>query len=140
MPVVRTEHLPYVVTNEEQKAEHRQGIGLIDRMVFVSRAAADTFRHAGFSGERTAIVRNGIEMPEPSTPARETRQQLNCRLVRRWSSRSRGLPRRRTMGPCSTRPGGLSGSLMAFASSWSEMVQSGPRCRNRLLQASWETR
>ena len=77
VPVVRTEHLPYVVTNEEQKAEHRQGIGLIDRMVFVSHAAAETFRQAGFSGGRTAIVRNGIEVPEPSTPARATRQQLN---------------------------------------------------------------
>ena len=123
MPVVRTEHLPYVVTNEEQKAEHRQGIGLIDRMVFVSHAAAETFRQAGFRADGRRLCATVSRCPSPPHRPVRPASSSTCRLMRRSSSRSRGLPRRRTMEPCSTRPSGSSGSLAVFASSWSAMVQ-----------------
>ena len=77
IPVIRTEHLPYVVTNDDQKLEHRIGVGFVDRLVFVSQAVADTFRQAGFSGAGTAIVRNGVEATQPTKQADEIRQRLN---------------------------------------------------------------
>jgi glycosyltransferase involved in cell wall biosynthesis len=76
VPVIRTEHLPYVLTDESQKVEHRLGIGMVDRVIFVSEAAADTYRQAGIDCDRATTILNGIDKPQPSTPRQETRQLL----------------------------------------------------------------
>jgi len=76
IPVVRTEHLPYLLTDETQKSDHRLGIGMIDRLVCVSEAAAETFRQAGVSRELVVTIPNGIDRPEAVRPRAQTRRIL----------------------------------------------------------------
>ena len=74
--VIRTEHLPYLLTDETQKTEHRLAVGLVDYLIFVSKAAATSYRDAGFAGSKYVTVQNGIERPRPSTSREATRESL----------------------------------------------------------------
>lgn len=76
IPIIRTEHLPYVLTDERQKREHLLGIELIDRTVFVSEAAYDTYHRVGASGRRSVTIRNGISRPLPTCDRQQTRSLL----------------------------------------------------------------
>jgi glycosyltransferase involved in cell wall biosynthesis len=76
VPVIRSEHLPYMLTNEDQKVEHRLAVGLVDRLVFVSADSARTYSDAGFSDARVATVRNGIDAPRPAKAREATRRML----------------------------------------------------------------
>lgn len=58
LPVVRTEHLPYLLTDPVQKAEYRAMLLCVDRRIAVSEAV---FRsHADEGGGKLTLVRNGI--------------------------------------------------------------------------------
>jgi glycosyltransferase involved in cell wall biosynthesis len=76
IPVIRTEHLPYVLTDADQKREHLLGIGMVERTIFVSHAAHETFRKAGASGSRAVTIRNGIARPRPSNGSALTRTSI----------------------------------------------------------------
>lgn len=77
VPVVRTEHLPYMLTDERQKREHRDNLGFVDWMIFVSETVAESYRAAaGFSGDRKSVIPNGIEVPRPGRNRLETRAAL----------------------------------------------------------------
>ena len=76
IPVVRTEHLPYLLTDETQKSDHRLGVRMIDRLVCVSKAAAETFREAGFPSDLVVTIPNGIDRPAAPGPRAQTRQTL----------------------------------------------------------------
>lgn len=39
--MLRTEHLPYLLTDEDQRAEHAAGVAQVDRLICVSQAVAD---------------------------------------------------------------------------------------------------
>ena len=58
--VLRTEHLPNVITDEGQRHEHAQGLALIDRVICVSAAAGATFLEAGIAGDKLTVIRNGM--------------------------------------------------------------------------------
>ncbi len=60
LPVLRTEHLPYLLTDEEQKAEHAEALGHCAAVLAVSEASAETFRAAGVAPGNLAVIRNGI--------------------------------------------------------------------------------
>lgn len=60
--IVRTEHLPYLVTNRQQQIEHRQTISLVDRLICVSDEARRSFLQKGFSPDKLVTVRNGISV------------------------------------------------------------------------------
>lgn len=76
VPVIRTEHLPYLLTDEAQKVEHRLGVGLVDRLVFVSEAVARTYDEAGFLEARSVTVQNGIAAPHAERSREASRQLL----------------------------------------------------------------
>ncbi|HSI42155.1 MAG TPA: glycosyltransferase [Xanthobacteraceae bacterium] len=76
VPVVRTEHLPYVLTDEAQRAEHRRGVETADGVIFVSEFAARSHRQAGVACGRTTTILNGIEPPCPVLAREETRRRL----------------------------------------------------------------
>ncbi len=59
-PVIRTEHLPFLLTDEAQKTTFREGIGSVERLIVVSDAAASTFSKADIDPTKIAVVRNGI--------------------------------------------------------------------------------
>ena len=59
--IIRTEHLPQVVTATDQRAAHRALVRQLDRVICVSHEAARSFLSAGIPEERVRVVRNGIE-------------------------------------------------------------------------------
>lgn len=74
IPVVRTEHLPYLLTDPDQKFRHRVATSLADSLIVVSDSAAATFRAEGFDGIVT--IRNGIDAPVVRRSRAETRAAL----------------------------------------------------------------
>lgn len=63
--VLRTEHLPFLITDEEQLAEHDQMLERIDALICVSAAARVSFQKAGVAPGLLRVVRNGIT-PRPA--------------------------------------------------------------------------
>lgn len=59
--VVRTEHLPYLLTDPRERAAHAAMLPHLDRLVCVSEAARASFADAGVGPDLLAVVRNGIE-------------------------------------------------------------------------------
>lgn len=67
LPVIRTEHLPYLLTSPVQQAEYGAMLQSVDRVITVSRAAYDSF--ASRHGTRhLSLVLNGVV-------ARQTRNE-----------------------------------------------------------------
>lgn len=76
VPTIRTEHLPYVLTDEEQRLEHLLSVGLVDGTIFVSDATHATYQREGACGRRAVMIRNGIARPRPARTRGETRSLL----------------------------------------------------------------
>jgi glycosyltransferase involved in cell wall biosynthesis len=76
LPTVRTEHLPYVLTDPIQRAEHRAALRLIDRVIAVSASSADSYAGAGLDMRRFTSIPNGILDPKPARGHKETRAAL----------------------------------------------------------------
>ena len=74
--VVRTEHLPYLVTEPQQRADHTQLLQVLDQFVCVSNAAQQTFLEAGVPAARLRVIRNGIVPRQSHTARQTTRAQL----------------------------------------------------------------
>jgi predicted dehydrogenase/glycosyltransferase involved in cell wall biosynthesis len=74
LPVVRTEHLPYLLTEPWQQAEHRDAMGAVDRLVAVSDAVAASHRRHG--AEAVTIV-NGVAPRRASRPRDSLRAEWN---------------------------------------------------------------
>lgn len=69
--VIRTEHLPYLLTRADQQAAHREALDAVDRLLCVSEAVARSHVEAGIAPERIATVLNGAEArPMRGDPAR----------------------------------------------------------------------
>lgn len=71
---VRTEHLPYLLTDGDQQTEHRAGLDLVDRIIAVSQAAAESLILAGIDASKLTTVRNGVR-PRPSGKTRAAMRQ-----------------------------------------------------------------
>jgi len=74
VPVVRTEHLPYLLTSPVQQAEYRALLLSVDRRIAVSDAVAAS--HVGQGRGPIQVVRNGIA-PQP---AHRTGSQIRAEL------------------------------------------------------------
>lgn len=74
--VVRTEHLPYLLTEQGQRTEHLASLGLVDRVICVSEVSAQSHRQAGVDSGKIAVVLNGV-VP---TPARRGRVAVRREL------------------------------------------------------------
>ena len=77
VPVIRTEHLPYVLTDERQKQDHLLSIGLLDHTIFVSQATCESYRRAGASTLRCTTIQNGVLAPVPARSRAQTRAALH---------------------------------------------------------------
>ncbi|MBE7190044.1 glycosyltransferase, partial [Jatrophihabitans endophyticus] len=62
--IVRTEHLPDLITDPDQRRAFADGLTLVDRIICVSEAAAATFRAGLDDSARLVVVRNGHPKPE----------------------------------------------------------------------------
>ena len=67
--VIRTEHLPDLLTDPAQREEHRAGQTAVDRVIAVSDAVAESYRRDGF-GNRVVTIANGVA-PRASRRARD---------------------------------------------------------------------
>lgn len=76
IPVLRTEHLPYLLTDPAQIAAHRASLGSVAKLIAVSDAAGRSFREAGLPSEKLAVVRNGIAPTAPLRDRAAMRQSL----------------------------------------------------------------
>jgi glycosyltransferase involved in cell wall biosynthesis len=68
--IVRTEHLPYLLTDPEQQLAYRRILAAVDRLICVSHAARDGFLQAGVPARKLRTVRNGV--PSPGLRARSS--------------------------------------------------------------------
>ena len=68
--VVRTEHLPYLLTKLRDRSAYWAGIESVDLMITVSAGVAATHVAAGLEPARVRIVRNGIEAPTATVDRR----------------------------------------------------------------------
>lgn len=58
--IVRTEHLPNLITNETQHEDHRRMMSHVHRTICVSEEVRASFIQDGTSRNKLAVVRNGI--------------------------------------------------------------------------------
>jgi predicted dehydrogenase/glycosyltransferase involved in cell wall biosynthesis len=77
VPVVRTEHLPWLITDPGQVAEYERASRDVDAFIAVSDASAATWAPVlARLGRRLAVVRNGISTPLQGEPRAVTREKL----------------------------------------------------------------
>ena len=67
--VLRTEHLPYLITDPEQRAEHAAMVPVVDRIICVSEAARRSFLEAGVPASKLRVVRNGVAASKSHAPS-----------------------------------------------------------------------
>jgi predicted dehydrogenase/glycosyltransferase involved in cell wall biosynthesis len=74
--VLRTEHLPYLLTDPAQQAEYARAVAAVDRVICVSEHVAQTLREASITPSLLAVVRNGVPASAPSRERNATRALL----------------------------------------------------------------
>jgi glycosyltransferase involved in cell wall biosynthesis len=81
--VLRTEHLPYLLADPRQRAEHARMLRHLDRLVCVSEASHASYLAAGVPPAMLAVIRNGIEPRTASRGREATRVALRLRSTER---------------------------------------------------------
>jgi glycosyltransferase involved in cell wall biosynthesis len=74
--VLRTEHLPYLLTEPVQIAEHRSGLSLVDRLICVSSSNAESQQRAGIDPGMIVCIENGIALSKPRRSRTAVRAEL----------------------------------------------------------------
>jgi glycosyltransferase involved in cell wall biosynthesis len=74
--VLRTEHLPYVLTDPAQQEVYRRALANISGLICVSAAAAASFVDAGVPAAMISIVRNGVVATQPRRGRDDMRHEL----------------------------------------------------------------
>ncbi len=77
--IIRTEHLPYLITDYQQRKDHAQLMYSVDRLICVSAGARDTFIQAGIASDKLEVVRNGIVPRPAATDRRVIMEKLGLR-------------------------------------------------------------
>jgi glycosyltransferase involved in cell wall biosynthesis len=63
--IVRTEHLPDVIRDAEERASYDRLLSVVDRLICVSAGAAASMLEAGTPASKLRVVRNGVAVPDP---------------------------------------------------------------------------
>ncbi|MCX6049382.1 MAG: glycosyltransferase family 4 protein [Chloroflexi bacterium] len=63
--IIRTEHLPYLLTEPDDRLAYQQIVQTVDQLICVSQAAYDTYIKAGVPAQKLTVIRNGIYVPAP---------------------------------------------------------------------------
>lgn len=58
--IIRTEHLPYLLTDPRQCAAYQEIVPLVDQIICTSEEAAHSYCQAGVPAHKMTVVRNGI--------------------------------------------------------------------------------
>lgn len=81
--VVRTEHLPYLLTVSQERAAYVRVVESVDALICVSDSTAASYAEAGVPRSRLRVIRNGIPLTE---------EQGRARLVRDGAGVGHGSP------------------------------------------------
>lgn len=65
--IIRTEHLPDVIRDPEERVSHQRLISAVDQLICVSDGAARLIQRVGVPATKIAVVRNGVP-PAPDRP------------------------------------------------------------------------
>jgi predicted dehydrogenase/glycosyltransferase involved in cell wall biosynthesis/threonine dehydrogenase-like Zn-dependent dehydrogenase len=65
-PVIRTEHLPYLLTDLEQQREYYTAAEHLCHHIVVSDASRESYVARGIGASRITVVRNGVKRKQPS--------------------------------------------------------------------------
>lgn len=76
IPVLRTEHLPFLLTDLDQIEAHQASLANIAKLITVSDAAGRSFAQAGIPPEKLTVIRNGIAPAVPLQDRNAARQAL----------------------------------------------------------------
>ncbi|WP_426128561.1 glycosyltransferase [Pararhizobium sp. PWRC1-1] len=60
IPVIRTEHLPYLLTDSGQKEHYARESAALSHHIVVSEASRSSFESNGVGSDRITVVRNGL--------------------------------------------------------------------------------
>jgi glycosyltransferase involved in cell wall biosynthesis len=74
--VIRTEHLPDVIADPEERRSHQRMLGAVDRLICVSAGARASMLAAGAPAAKLALVRNGIIPRLPRAGRMDVRRRL----------------------------------------------------------------
>ncbi|MDQ6693744.1 MAG: glycosyltransferase family 4 protein [Chloroflexota bacterium] len=74
--VLRTEHLPFLITEEWQRAQHRRMLASVDKIICVSEEACGSFVREGIPYERLEAVLNGIKPRKPGMKREQARRLM----------------------------------------------------------------
>jgi len=74
--VIRTEHLPYLLTDPAQRDEHAAATAGLAALVCVSESAARSHRDAGIDPARVVAIANGTAAPAPRRPPGALRAEM----------------------------------------------------------------
>ena len=75
VPVIRTEHLPHLLTDERQRHEHFSMAHDVARLICVSDAVAQSHREVGIDPALIATVHNGVAPHTPTRPRDDLRRE-----------------------------------------------------------------
>ncbi|KQS76635.1 glycosyl transferase family 1 [Rhizobium sp. Leaf384] len=76
IPVIRTEHLPYLLTDAAQQTQYRTETSRLSHHIVVSEASRKTYACGHVDPSRLTVVRNGIFPLEPAAAPDQTRAAL----------------------------------------------------------------
>ncbi len=65
VPVIRTVHLPYLLTDPDQKEQYERECALLAHRIVVSEASRASFEHQGVASGEISVVRNGTFALDP---------------------------------------------------------------------------
>lgn len=77
IPTIRTEHLPYLLTDPDQRQAFEQHSAAVARHITVSEASARSYETAGLERAKCAVVRNGVFPLEHTGDPAVLRQSLS---------------------------------------------------------------
>ncbi|HEX8228772.1 MAG TPA: glycosyltransferase family 4 protein [Chloroflexia bacterium] len=78
--VLRTEHLPYLITEKWQQDEYAGFLDWVDGIICVSEGVRRTFSQAGVPAGKLHVVRNGVPVREHHADNRAVARELRASL------------------------------------------------------------
>jgi len=76
VPVVRTEHLPYLLTDPAQRDEYRETSAIVARLICVSDAVGESHHAAGIDPALVETIHNGVAAHRPGRTRDALRGEL----------------------------------------------------------------
>lgn len=76
LSVVRTEHLPYLLTDAAQMADYLRGMEDLDHLIVVSSALLEGYRAQGVPASKLTVIANGVTVPVPRRARAEVRADI----------------------------------------------------------------